>query len=57
MVIRGNHHDAWVHGAADPISGMVALLEEARVVGMLAKAGNEPKEPLFIAHGMLRNLV
>ena len=46
-VIRGNHHDAWVHGAADPISGMVALLEEARVVGMLAKAGNEPKRTLI----------
>ena len=45
-VIRGNHHDAWVHGAADPISGMVALLEEARVVGMLAKAGSEPKRTL-----------
>ena len=46
-IIRGNHHDAWVHGAADPISGMVALLEEARVVGMLAKAGNEPKRTLI----------
>ena len=46
-IIRGNHHDAWVHGAADPISGMVALLEEARVVGMLAKAGSEPKRTLI----------
>ncbi len=46
-IIRGNHHDAWVHGAADPLSGMVALLEEARVVGMLAKAGNEPKRTLI----------
>lgn len=46
-IIRGNHHDAWVHGAADPVSGMVALLEEARVVGMLAKAGNEPKRTLI----------
>ncbi|HEA29587.1 MAG TPA: M28 family peptidase [Leeuwenhoekiella sp.] len=42
-VMRGNHHDAWVHGAADPISGMVALLEEARVMGELAKAGKGPK--------------
>ncbi|MFY0688219.1 MAG: M28 family metallopeptidase [Cyclobacteriaceae bacterium] len=42
-VIRGNHHDAWVHGAADPVSGMVALMEEARVIGELAKAGNAPK--------------
>ena len=46
-VIRGNHHDAWVHGAADPVSGMVALLEEARVVGQLAKSGNRPKRTLM----------
>jgi N-acetylated-alpha-linked acidic dipeptidase len=46
-VIRGNHHDAWVHGAADPVSGMVALLEEARVVGELAKSGNRPKRTLM----------
>lgn len=45
-VIRGNHHDAWVHGASDPISGMVALMEEARVIGKLAKAGNKPKRTL-----------
>jgi N-acetylated-alpha-linked acidic dipeptidase len=45
-VIRGNHHDAWVHGAADPVSGMVALMEEARVVGMLAKQGQRPKRTL-----------
>ena len=38
-VIRGNHHDAWVNGADDPISGMVALLEEARAVGVLREAG------------------
>lgn len=45
-VMRGNHHDAWVHGANDPISGMVALMEEARVVGELAKKGNRPKRTL-----------
>jgi N-acetylated-alpha-linked acidic dipeptidase len=42
-VVRGNHHDAWVNGADDPVSGMVALLEEARAVGELAKAGWRPK--------------
>ena len=46
-VIRGNHHDAWVHGASDPISGMVALMEEARVVGELAKKGFKPKRTLI----------
>ncbi len=45
-VMRGNHHDAWVHGANDPISGMVALMEEARAVGALAKEGNRPKRTL-----------
>lgn len=45
-VIRGNHHDAWVNGAADPVSGAVALLEEARVVGDLAQAGWRPKRTI-----------
>ena len=42
-VIRGNHHDAWVNGAADPVSGLVALLEEARAVGELARSGFRPR--------------
>ena len=46
-VIRGNHHDAWVHGASDPVSGMVALMEEARVIGMLAKEGKGPKRTVI----------
>jgi N-acetylated-alpha-linked acidic dipeptidase len=41
-VIRGNHHDAWVNGAEDPISGLVALLEEARALGSLAGRGWRP---------------
>lgn len=46
-VIRGNHHDAWVHGASDPISGLVALMEEARVVGNLVKNGEKPKRTMM----------
>src|SRR5689334_23234108 len=38
-IIRGNHHDAWVNGAEDPISGQVAELEEARALGTLYKQG------------------
>ena len=45
-VMRGNHHDAWVHGANDPVSGMVALMEEARAVGELSKKGNKPKRTI-----------
>lgn len=48
-VIRGNHHDGWNHGAADPVSGMVATLAEARAVGELAKAGMRPKRTIIYA--------
>jgi N-acetylated-alpha-linked acidic dipeptidase len=46
-VIRGNHHDAWVNGAEDPISGMVTVLEEARSMGELVKQGWKPKRTLI----------
>lgn len=45
-VIRGNHHDAWVNGASDPISGQAALLEEAKAIGELIKTGWKPKRTL-----------
>lgn len=48
-VIRGNHHDAWVYGAADPVSGLAALLEEAKAIGALAKKGYKPKRTLVYA--------
>jgi N-acetylated-alpha-linked acidic dipeptidase len=46
-VIRGNHHDAWVNGADDPISGLVALMEEARGVAELTKTGWKPKRTII----------
>ncbi len=46
-VIRGNHHDAWVNGAEDPISGQMAVLEEARSLGELVKAGWKPKRTII----------
>ena len=48
-IIRGNHHDAWVNGADDPTSGMVAMLAEARAVGTLAQAGWRPKRTIVYA--------
>lgn len=48
-IIRGNHHDAWNFGADDPISGMVALMEEARAIGELAKQGWRPRRTLVYA--------
>ncbi|MEO8946417.1 MAG: transferrin receptor-like dimerization domain-containing protein [Gemmatimonadaceae bacterium] len=48
-VVRGNHHDAWVNGADDPIAGQVALLEEVRALGALVKQGWHPKRTLIYA--------
>lgn len=45
-VIRGNHHDAWVNGANDPISGLAAQLEEAIAIGQMLKTGWKPKRTL-----------
>ena len=46
-IIRGNHHDAWVNGAADPLSGQAAMMEEARSVGELVKTGWKPKRTIL----------
>ena len=46
-VIRGNHHDAWVNGADDPISGQSVMLEEARMLGELHKQGWTPKRTII----------
>jgi N-acetylated-alpha-linked acidic dipeptidase len=45
-VIAGNHHDGWVNGAEDPISGMSAELEQARVIGELVKKGFRNKRTI-----------
>jgi N-acetylated-alpha-linked acidic dipeptidase len=47
-VIRGNHFDAWVNGADDPISGMVTVLEEGRMLGELHKQGWTPKRTIIL---------
>ncbi|HEY2684606.1 MAG TPA: transferrin receptor-like dimerization domain-containing protein [Steroidobacteraceae bacterium] len=48
-VIRGNHHDGWVYGAADPLSGQVALMAEAKAIGKLVKEGFKPRRTLVYA--------
>ena len=45
-VIRGNHHDGWNPGANDPISGIAAMMEEAKSIGELVKNGYKPKRTL-----------
>ena len=48
-VIFGNHHDAWVNGADDPISGAVALMETGRGLAELLKSGWRPKRTIILA--------
>jgi N-acetylated-alpha-linked acidic dipeptidase len=48
-IIRGNHQDAWVNGADDPLAGLVALLEEARAMGTLARQGWHPRRTIIFA--------
>ena len=45
-IVRGNHHDAWNPGANDPISGVAAMMEEAKSIGELVKNGYKPKRTL-----------
>lgn len=47
-VLYGNHHDAWVHGADDPLSGTASLLETARSLGALVKQGWRPKRTIML---------
>jgi N-acetylated-alpha-linked acidic dipeptidase len=48
-IVRGNHRDAWVMGAADPLSGHVAMLSEAKALGTLARSGWRPDRTLVYA--------
>ena len=47
-IILGNHHDAWVFGAADPGSGTASMLEAARSLGALVKSGWKPRRTIVI---------
>ncbi len=48
-VVRGNHHDGWVFGASDPLTGQVALMSEAKALGALARAGWRPGRTIVYA--------
>ncbi len=48
-VIRGNHHDGWVNGASDPLSGTVSEMEEVRGMSELLKQGWKPKRTMIYA--------
>lgn len=48
-IVRGNHHDGWVFGAQDPLSGSVAMLSEAKALGGLLKTGWRPDRTIVYA--------
>jgi N-acetylated-alpha-linked acidic dipeptidase len=48
-IIYGNHHDAWVNGASDPVSGASVLLETARTLSVLRKQGWQPRRTILLA--------
>jgi len=48
-IIFGNHHDAWVSGADDPISGASSLMETARGLAELLKTGWRPSRTIILA--------
>jgi len=48
-VVRGNHHDGWVAGAADPLTGQVALMNEAKALGAMYRQGWRPKRTIVYA--------
>src|SRR5262245_32899091 len=45
-ILRGNHHDGWVFGASDTISGHIAMMAEAKAIGELARTGWRPKRTM-----------
>lgn len=49
-IILGNHYDAWLTGAVDPVSGTVILQEIAKSLGQLSKSGWKPRRTIIIAH-------
>jgi N-acetylated-alpha-linked acidic dipeptidase len=48
-VLDGNHHDAWVHGASDPLSGASSLMETARTLAEMTRKGWKPKRTIVLA--------
>ncbi len=48
-VLDGNHHDAWVYGASDPLSGAAPLLETARTLAEMVRKGWKPRRTVMLA--------
>ena len=48
-IVRGNHRDGWVNGASDPLSGLIAEMEELRGFATLLKQGWRPRRTIVYA--------
>jgi N-acetylated-alpha-linked acidic dipeptidase len=48
-IVRGNHHDGWVFGASDPLTGQVALMSEAKALGQMYRQGWRPARTIVYA--------
>jgi N-acetylated-alpha-linked acidic dipeptidase len=48
-IVRGNHHDGWVFGASDPLTGQAALMSEAKALGQLYRSGWRPARTIVYA--------
>ena len=48
-IVRGNHHDGWVFGASDPLTGQVALMSEAKALGAMYRSGWRPARTIVYA--------
>jgi N-acetylated-alpha-linked acidic dipeptidase len=49
LVIIGAHRDGWGPGAADNVSGTVSVLEAARAIGAMVRAGDRPRRSIIFA--------
>ena len=49
FIVIGCHHDAWNHGAADPVAGLILIMETARIMADLARAGHPPDRTIVFA--------
>jgi N-acetylated-alpha-linked acidic dipeptidase len=48
-VIVGNHRDAWIYGGVDPSSGTASMMDLARSLGALVRAGVRPHRSIVFA--------
>ena len=53
-IIRGNHHDAWVNGAEDPVSGRAPLARRGARAGSCSSRDGSRSAPSFMRVGWRR---